>query len=140
MTEPMEVDNPFGEPMEVDGQMWMSEYDLAVLGARWNEWTQGLQGHVVLSVFYVLCSVLYVCVCVVLCVNCFIYFVNCFIDFEEDEWCIDLDTNGITINYKIDSDAQANIIPIGEFKKLKKIAKLRAKCRLSAFNGPNISF
>ena len=42
MTEPMEVDNPFGEPMEVDAQMWRSEHDLAVLGARWNEWTREL--------------------------------------------------------------------------------------------------
>ena len=45
LTEPMEIDNPLGEPMEVDGQMWMSEHDLAVLGAQWNEWTRELMAY-----------------------------------------------------------------------------------------------
>jgi hypothetical protein len=60
-------------------------------------------------------------------------------EFTEDEWCIELETNGTTISYKIDSGHQANIIPITEFNKLKKKPKLReAKCRLTAFNGTNI--
>ena len=37
--------------------------------------------------------------------------------FEESDnkWSIDLDTNGTLINFKIDSGAQVNILPLNEY-------------------------
>ena len=42
----------------------------------------------------------------------------------DDDWCIDLKTNGTIINYKIDSGAQANILPLKQYRKLVKQPKL----------------
>ena len=43
---------------------------------------------------------------------------------EETKWCIDLDTAGTIIKYKIDSGAQANILPVKYYDKLSNSPKL----------------
>ena len=71
------------------------------------------------------------------------FFIGCvsdddLISFGVD-WCIDLKTKGTIINYKIDSGAEANILPLKQYRKLVKQPKLNSpKCKLSAYNGTDI--
>ena len=62
--------------------------------------------------------------------------------FEEsdDKWSIDLDTNGTLINFKIDSGAQVNILPLNEYYRLQNRSKLPSNSiKLSAYNGSRIT-
>ena len=55
-----------------------------------------------------------------------------------DNWTIQLMTNGTNI-YKIDTGADANVIPYEEYKKLKEKPKLiPSNAKLSAYNGSSI--
>ena len=57
----------------------------------------------------------------------------------HEEWTIDLVSNGTTINYKLDSGAQANILPYQLYKKLSRPPKLHTtNVKLSAYNGTEI--
>ena len=58
---------------------------------------------------------------------------------EENDWCIDLNTNGSVVNFKIDTGAQANVLPWNVYSKLSKIPKLnKSKVKLTAYNGTDI--
>ena len=57
----------------------------------------------------------------------------------DDEWCVDLNTHGTVITYKIDSGAQANILPLKDYKKIISPPALTTpRCKLSAYNGSDI--
>ena len=57
----------------------------------------------------------------------------------DDAWTVDLSTNDTIINYKIDTGAQANILPYTEYIKLVKRPKLKkSNVMLSAYNNSNI--
>ena len=61
--------------------------------------------------------------------------------FEENdnEWLIDLDANGTLINFKIDSGAQVNILPLREYYRLENCPKLHStSVKLPAYNGSHI--
>ena len=61
--------------------------------------------------------------------------------FEEsdNESSIDLDTNGTLINFKIDSGALVNILPLNEYYRLQNRLKLHStSIKLSAYNGSHI--
>ena len=58
---------------------------------------------------------------------------------SENEWSIDLDTNGTLINFKIDSGAHVNILPLNEYYRLQNCSKLHStSINLSAYNGSHI--
>ena len=58
---------------------------------------------------------------------------------EENDWCIDLNTNGSVVNFKIDTGAQANVLPWKVCSKLLKRPKLiKSKVKLTAYNGTDI--
>ena len=58
---------------------------------------------------------------------------------SENEWSIDLDTNGTLINFKIDSGAHVNILPLNEYYRLQNRSKLHStSIKLSAYNGSHI--
>ena len=57
---------------------------------------------------------------------------------EDTKWCIDLDTAGTIIKYKIDSGAQANILPV-KHDKLSNSPKLDiCRIKLSVYNDTKI--
>ena len=56
-------------------------------------------------------------------------------DQQPQDWQINLSTNDTVVTYKIDTRAQANVIPLATFKRLLKPAKLqKTKCTLTAYN------
>ena len=58
---------------------------------------------------------------------------------STNEWNINLITNGTQINYKIDSGAQANILPYTYYQRLKNRPKLhKSNSKLSAYSGAQI--
>ena len=58
---------------------------------------------------------------------------------DDKEWTIDLIVNKVLINFKIDSGAEANIIPLREYKNIRNGPKLhKPRVKLSAYNGTNI--
>ena len=58
---------------------------------------------------------------------------------EENDWCIDLNTNGSVVNFKIDTGAQANVLPWNVYSKLSKSPKLnKSKVKLTVYNGTDI--
>ena len=58
---------------------------------------------------------------------------------EENDWCTDLNTNGSVVNFKIDTGAQANVLPWKVYSKLLKRPKLiKSKVKLTAYNGTDI--
>ena len=61
--------------------------------------------------------------------------------FEEsgNKWSIDLATNGTLINFKIDSGAQVNTLPLNEHYRLQNCPKLHStSIKLSAYSGSHI--
>ena len=61
--------------------------------------------------------------------------------FEEsdNEWSIDLDTNGTLINFKTDSETQVNILHLNGYCRLQNRRKLHfTSIKLSAYNGSHI--
>ena len=64
------------------------------------------------------------------------------VSFDENgdkEGTIDLIVNKALINFKIDSGAEANIIPLREYKNIRNSPKLhKPRVKLSAYNGTNI--
>ena len=58
---------------------------------------------------------------------------------EENDWCIDLNTNGTVVKFKIDTGAQANVLPWKVYSKLLKLPKLnKSKVKLTAYNDTDI--
>ena len=58
---------------------------------------------------------------------------------DDKEWTINLIVKEALINFKIDSGAEANIIPLREYKNIRNRPKLhRPRVKLSAYNGTNI--
>ena len=59
---------------------------------------------------------------------------------SDEDWSIDLITNGSMVNYKIDTGARANVLPWKEYCKMAKKPKLRKsrKVKLTAYNGTDI--
>ena len=56
-----------------------------------------------------------------------------------DEWTIDLVTNGSNVTYKIDTGAQANILPYSHFLRLSRRPNLTdSRIKLHAYNDTNI--
>ena len=58
---------------------------------------------------------------------------------DDQEWTIDLIVNKTFINVKIDSPAEANIIPLCEYRNIRNRPKLhKPRVKLTAYNGTNI--
>ena len=57
---------------------------------------------------------------------------------EDKEWTIDLIVNKALINFKIDSGAKANILPLREYKNRNRPKLHKPRVKLSAYNGTNI--
>ena len=58
---------------------------------------------------------------------------------NDNEWLIDLDANGTLMNFKINSGAQINILPLNEYYRLQNRPKLpSSSIKLSAYNGSYI--
>ena len=58
---------------------------------------------------------------------------------DDQEWTIDLTVNKTFINVKIDSPAEANIIPLCEYRNIRNRPKLhKPRVKLTAYNGTNI--
>ena len=58
---------------------------------------------------------------------------------DDNEWHIQLETNGIDISYKIDSGSQVNVLPKFLYYKMQKRPKLHmTNVKLSAYNGSSI--
>ena len=57
---------------------------------------------------------------------------------EDKEWTIDSIVNKALINFKIDSGAEANILPLREYKSRNHPKLYRPRVKLSAYNGVNI--
>ena len=58
---------------------------------------------------------------------------------EDKQWTIDLIVNKALINFNIDSGAEANILPLREYKNIRNRPKLhKPRVKLSAYNGTNI--
>ena len=58
---------------------------------------------------------------------------------SENEWTIDLLVNQTLLPFKIDSGAQANIVPENCFRTLKSKSKLhKPNAKLTAYNGSRI--
>ena len=56
------------------------------------------------------------------------------------DWLINLETNGTSITFKIDTGARANVLPMSIFKRLNKPASLKqSKYKLTAYNKTEIS-
>jgi hypothetical protein len=65
--------------------------------------------------------------------------INANIDEILDEWTIDLNTNGTSVTYKIDTGAQVNVLPKQTYMTLFKPLKLHTSpVKLTAYNGSNI--
>ena len=65
--------------------------------------------------------------------------VNLKIDTVNDDWSVELETNGTLVCYKIDTGAEANILPYHEFQRLKNPPKLLSSLvKLTAYNGTSI--
>ena len=61
---------------------------------------------------------------------------NDLISFDDKEWTIDIVANNAVINFKIDTGAQANILPYQEYCQLEKRPKLnKTKVSSCAYNG-----
>ena len=60
-------------------------------------------------------------------------------DNDDNEWAADLEVKNTLISFKIDTGAQANVMPFRVFLNLQNRPKLQpSKFRLSAYNGTNI--
>ena len=60
-------------------------------------------------------------------------------DSELDSWCTVLKTNGTDVNFKLDTGAQANLLPYGVYKKLDSKPKIcETKVKLISYNGSDI--
>ena len=58
---------------------------------------------------------------------------------DDQEWTIDLTVNKTFINVKIDLPAEANIIPLCEYRNIRNRPKLhKPRVKLTAYNGTNI--
>ena len=58
---------------------------------------------------------------------------------EENDWCIDFNTNGSVVNFKIDTGALANVLHWKVYSKLSKRPKLiKSKVKLTAYNDTDI--
>ena len=59
---------------------------------------------------------------------------------DDQEWTIDLTVSKTLINFKIDSGAEANSIPLCEYRNIRNRPKLhKPRVKLTAYNGTNIS-
>ena len=60
-------------------------------------------------------------------------------DDYDDDWYIDLETNGSDVDYKIDIGAQANVLPLNVYRCLLKKPKLhKSNAKLTTYNGTTI--
>ena len=63
----------------------------------------------------------------------------CIDTINNNEWLIDITTNGSEISYKIDSGAQVNVLPKAIYNKLQQKSRLHpTDVKLSAYNGSGI--